>query len=220
MNIVLWGTLEMKGTFFIKWQCRLPQMTYVSTTKGCVCVCMRVVCVAWALSSWRAIQWQPLLQSCCNPGSILTFVLSGVQKKKQSAVLDIYFDPHSQQKISFFSVFIFPILSCLPGNKAYIVYWACCHVCFNARVKEEQNAVHFLSSFCYSFVYSFCLFMLARLDFSGIGVLMWWHARSAAWWRMGWRRTSNRTINAAPGDSVQELRECLFVMFPLDPDSD
>lgn len=102
----------------------------------CVRVC--VVFVASSLSCVGVIQWQPLFQSCCNPGTILTFVLSVIWKNKQSAVSDIYLPVHSQQKIGF-SVIIFTQFFPVCLETRTILYMECVAECLFQCSKEKKK---------------------------------------------------------------------------------
>lgn len=106
-------TFKKRVLFKKKKNCHLPYVMFVNAV-ACVCLC---VCV---LSLWAGRRCSHWCDHAVALAGTFTFALSVVQKNKQSAVWDIRLDRNDQQKIGF-SVIILPNLSCLPGNKDYIV---------------------------------------------------------------------------------------------------
>lgn len=82
--------------------------------------------------------------------------------------------------------------------------------CFETKSRVFTESVVELPCLCQclnmNITYLFtCHFLMpVRVCDTGTGVLMWWRVLSAVWWKMEWRHTSNRTINAVPGASVLE----------------
>lgn len=183
------------------------------TFKGvCLCVCL----CAFVWVGWCGLVEAHNGSHCWNPAAILNrsdirisgqFLSNVEQNNNQSTAWDIDLKTHWSLTSTSYRICDYYF------SKSFL---------FSPQNKGQQLCVHYLCKRTAMFVSTpdynkltvkladadelfICHFPFACLcDFTGTGVLMWWHALLAVWWRMGWRRTSSQTISAVPGASVLE----------------